>query len=320
MAAAEHKAQNKAAANPLQSGAAALAGGFTQGFGTRFGNESAADLQTKQLKQALLILKEKEQIQQLKRQALSDKFLRHTLIEAGYDWPELRQGENNAIGSAEVSEKKQANTNVGAVRAILSGKGYEAQNRGLGNQVEYDGGELKVKSTKDLTSQERALKALEAGVPLQGLTLEQTQKLAGVHISAGADESLKAKAVGALEKGAPLAGMTMDETKKAAGVYLPDKETKITAADIKEAERGIPGILRNTPLPIEWSQAGRDVQALRKKMIEQRLGKQQPQQIQQVDNKIINRIAELRQNGWDDASIASALKDIGIDPAAYQLR
>jgi len=147
MAAAEHKAQNKAAANPMQSGAAALAGGFTKGFDTRFGNESAADLQTKQLQQAMAILQQKEQVEKLKRQALSDKFLRHALIEAGYDWPELRQGENNELGKSDVSMRDQANTNAGTVGDIVSGKGKEVSQRKL--VIEHKGDKLNVVQPKE---------------------------------------------------------------------------------------------------------------------------------------------------------------------------
>jgi hypothetical protein len=157
MAAAEHKAQNKAAANPLQSGAAALAGGFTKGFDTRFGNESAADLQTKQLQQAMAILQQKEQVEKLKRQALSDRVLRQELVKMGYlDPQEYRHQEFSDIGKQDVSEKDQVNTNASVVAAILSGKGQDAQNRKIPSEhkendktMEIVGGDIRVKQKKE---------------------------------------------------------------------------------------------------------------------------------------------------------------------------
>jgi hypothetical protein len=148
MAAAEHKAQNKAAANPLQSGAAALAGGFTKGFDTRFGNESAADLKTKQFQQALLILKEEEQIQQLKRQALSDKVLRRQLVKAGYITArEHQEMENDDLGKGNVSNREMVGTDQSTLWDVVSGEGREVQQRGL--VVEHKGDKMNVVQPKE---------------------------------------------------------------------------------------------------------------------------------------------------------------------------
>ena len=110
-------------------------------------------------------------------------------------------------------------------------------------------------------------------------------------------------------------------------VFAPSKqEHKITADDIKEAEKGIPWSERLT-----WGKQKRERQVaqMRERLTAQRLGikydasggsaldKTQKNQVEKTNNNIMARIKELKAKGVSDEIIISNLKDEKLDPKLF---
>jgi len=100
--AAETKQAGKMAADPLQSGAAAFAGGFKKGLD-----------KDKQLMQAMKILEIQKKVEDLKHKVVSDKFIRNIMKNTYPNMfpEEYQEGDFNDIGSQGIPESLSKNTN-----------------------------------------------------------------------------------------------------------------------------------------------------------------------------------------------------------------
>ena len=121
--AAETKQAGRMAADPLQSGAKAFAGGLSKGLD-----------KDRQLLQAVKVLEIQAKMQDIKHQVFSDKFSRDVIrrqYPGMFPEEEYREADFNDIGNADIPESSRVKTNKGIVADMVNNTGKINKNRRL---------------------------------------------------------------------------------------------------------------------------------------------------------------------------------------------
>jgi len=121
--AAETKQAGRVAADPLQSGAAAFAGGLEKGFD-----------KDRQLLQAIKVLEIQAKMEDIKHQTFSDKFTRDVMRQqypGMFPEEDYRKADFDEIGSKGVPASAKVATNLGIVKDIVDDADRISQSRKL---------------------------------------------------------------------------------------------------------------------------------------------------------------------------------------------